>query len=111
MICSRGVLNAPLSHTGTPARHTSGPRTDDRRPRAPATCRALAGRAAHEIKLMSDVDQLTRSQLPTAHGQPVGQVRRFHLVLVTSQRVLDRTQDAAQEVSLIARVVPIRAGA
>jgi hypothetical protein len=39
--------------------------------------RALAGRAAHEIKLVGDVDQLTRSQLPAAHGQPVGQVRRF----------------------------------
>ncbi len=67
--------------TGTPARHTSGPRTDDRHPRAPANYPprqppgaggALARRAAHEIKLVGDVDQLTRSQLPTAHGQPVG---------------------------------------
>jgi uncharacterized membrane protein len=29
-------LNAPPSRTGTPTRHTSGPRADDRHPRAPA---------------------------------------------------------------------------
>ena len=32
MTCFRGVLNAPPSRTGTPARYTSGPRTDDRHP-------------------------------------------------------------------------------
>src|SRR5580704_11367549 len=36
MICCREVLNAPPSRTGTPARYPSGPRTDDRRPRASA---------------------------------------------------------------------------
>src|SRR5260370_31242947 len=77
----------------------------------PPLATALAGRAAHEIKLVGDVDQLTRSQLPMAHGQPVGQVRRFHPILATPQRVLDRAKDAAQEVSLIAWVGPIRAGA
>ena len=56
---------------------------------------ALAGRAAHEIKLVGYVDELTRSQLPTAYGQPVGQVRRFHPILATPQRVLDRAKDAA----------------
>src|SRR5260370_18050677 len=108
MICFRAVLNAPPSRTGTPAGYTSGRRTDDRYPRAPAGG-ALAGRAAHEIKLVGDVDQLTRSQLPTAHGQPAGQVRRIHPILATPQRVPDRAKDAAQEVSLIVRVVPIRA--
>ena len=37
MICFRGVLNAPPGRTGTPTRsvrHTSGPRADDRHPRA-----------------------------------------------------------------------------
>src|SRR5215467_5910126 len=71
----------------------------------------LAGRAADEIKLVGDIDQLARGQLPTALGQPVGQVCRFHPVVAIPQRVLDRVKDAAQEVSLIARVVPIRAGA
>ena len=60
---------------------------------------------------MGDVDQLARGQLPPALGQPVGQVRRFNPVLAIPQRVLDRVKDAAQEVSLIAGVVPIRAGA
>src|SRR5690348_11681942 len=71
----------------------------------------LAGRAAHEIKLVGDVDQLTRCQLPTAHGQPASQVRRFDPIRTTPQRILDRAKDAAQEVSLIVRVVPVRAGA
>src|SRR5205823_5997274 len=70
---------------------------------------ALAGRAAREVKLVGDVDQLARGQLPAALGQPVGQVRRFHLVLAIPQRVLDRVKDGVHEVSLIARVVPIRA--
>src|ERR1700688_3606871 len=105
MTCCRGVLNAPPNRTGTPVRRTLAPRIDCAAPWV------LAGRAAHEIKLVGDVDQLTRSQLPTAHGQPVGQVRRFHPILAAPQRVLDRAKDAAQEVSLIARVVPIRAGA
>src|SRR5260370_6903451 len=74
----------------------------------PPLATALAGRAAHEIKLVGDVDQLTRSQLPTAHGQPVGQVRRFHPILAAPQRVLDRVKGAPQEESLIARVVPVR---
>jgi peptidoglycan/LPS O-acetylase OafA/YrhL len=34
--------------------------------------RALTRRAAHKVKLVSDVDQIACSQLPTAHGQPVG---------------------------------------
>ena len=84
---------------------TSAPRIDCAAPWV------LAGRPAREIKLVGDVDQLARSQLPPPHGQPVGQVRRVHPVLAAPQRVLDRAQDAAQEVSLIARVVPIRAGA
>jgi peptidoglycan/LPS O-acetylase OafA/YrhL len=40
MICCRAALNAPPSRTGRPARspvrHTSGPRADDRHPRASA---------------------------------------------------------------------------
>src|SRR5262249_7970002 len=82
-------------------------------PRQPWRLRpsSRTGRAAHEIKLVGDVDQLTRSQLPAAHGQPVGQVRRFHPILAAPQRVLDRAEDAAQEVSLILRVAPVRAGA
>src|SRR5207248_5022219 len=36
---------------------------------------------------------------------------RFHPALAIPQRVLDRVKDAAQEVSLIAWVVSIRAGA
>ncbi len=39
---------------------------------AVAVPEALTRRAAHEVKLVSDVDQIARSQLPTAHGQPVG---------------------------------------
>src|SRR5258708_22731637 len=105
MTCCRGVLNAPPNRTGTPVRPTSGPRIDWAAPWV------LAGPPAREIKLVGDVDQLARSQLPVAHGQPVGQVCRVHPVLAVPQRVLDRAQDAAQEVSLIARVVPIRAGA
>ena len=42
MICFRGVLNAPPSRTGTPARYSSGPRTDDRYPRAPELTTAPA---------------------------------------------------------------------
>jgi len=34
--------------------------------------RALAGRAAREIKLVGDVDQLARGQLPATYGQPAG---------------------------------------
>src|SRR6185437_9541226 len=102
MICCRGVLNAPPNRTGTPARRTLAPRIDC------AALWVLAGRPAREIELVGDVDELGRSQLPVAHGQPVGQVRRVHPVLATPQRVLDRAQDAAQEVSLIARVVPMR---
>ena len=55
---------------------------------------ALAGRAAHEVKLVGDVDQLTRGQLPPALAQPAGQVRRLHPVLAIPQCVLDRVQDA-----------------
>ena len=40
------------------------------------TARELAGRAAREIKLVGEVDQLARGQLPAAHGQPAGQIRR-----------------------------------
>ena len=92
----------PQSATGR-LRQSSPPRSDSSR------SRALAGRAAREVKLVGDVDQLTRGQLPAADGQPAVQVRRFHPVLATPQRVLDRAKDGAQEVSLIARVVPIRA--
>jgi Glycosyltransferase family 87 len=78
---------------------------------ATACALALAGRAPRKVKLVGDVDQLARVELPAAHGQPVGQVRRFHSVLVIPQRLLDRVKDAAQEVSLVSRVVPVRAGA
>src|ERR1700722_16879185 len=111
MICCRAVLNArPVlnaraNRTGTLVRRTWAPRIDGAAPWV------LAGRPAREIKLVGDVDQLARSKLPAAHGQPVGQVRRVHPILAAPQRVLDRAQDAAQEVSLLARVVPIRAGA
>src|SRR6201988_568562 len=60
----------------------------------------------HQVKLVGDVDPLARVQLPPAPGQPVGQVRRFHPILAIPQRVLDRVKDAAQEVSLVGRVVP-----
>src|SRR5207244_2099978 len=46
MICFRGVLNAPPSRTGTLARYSSGPRTDDRHPRAPALTTAPAAAIA-----------------------------------------------------------------
>jgi alpha-1,2-mannosyltransferase len=68
------------------------------------------GGTPHKVELVGDVDQLARVQLPAAHGQPVGQVRRFHPILAIPQRVLDRVKDAAQEVSLVSRVVPVRAG-
>ena len=41
----------------------------------------LAGRAAHEIKLVGDVDQLARGQLPAALSQPACEIRRCYLVL------------------------------
>src|SRR5262245_15483448 len=84
---------------------------EQRWPSSPGAGGALAGRAAYEIKLMGDVDQLASGQLPTALGQPVGKVRWFHPVLAIPQRALDRVKDAAHEVSLIARVVLVRAGA
>src|SRR5581483_8254472 len=77
----------------------------------PAVAGTLAGRAAHEIKLVGDVDQLTGGELAIAHGQPVGQVGRFDPIVATTQRVLDRAEDAAHEVGLIPRVAPVRAGA
>jgi alpha-1,2-mannosyltransferase len=67
------------------------------------------GGTARKVKLVGDVDQLARVQLPAAHGQPVGQVRRFHPILAIPQRALDRVKDAAQEVSLVGRVAPVRA--
>ena len=37
-LLSRGLERAAEPHPGTPARHTSGPRADDRHPRASAAC-------------------------------------------------------------------------
>ena len=91
------LLSRSLERAAEPA----GPPTGRPRDRGPVAA-ALAGRAAHEIKLVGEVNQLTSRQLPMAHGQPAGQVRRSHPVLVTPQRVLDGAEDAAQEVSLIA---------
>ena len=65
------LLSRSLERAAEP--HRAG-RPSTGRPCTPRHHGALAGRAAREVKLVGDVDQLTRGQLPTAHRQPVGQV-------------------------------------
>src|SRR3954463_12765510 len=68
---------------------------------------SLPRRPAREIELMGDVDELTADQLAAAYRHPVGKVGRSHLV---REGVLDRLQDAVQEVGLVVRVGAVRAG-
>src|SRR5262249_3873468 len=109
--CVRAALPAAPRVDPAPAGDVGpgcGSRCEQSRSSSPGAGGALAGRAAHEVELVGDVDELARGQLPAALGQPVGQVRRFHLVLAIPQCVPDRVKDAAQEVSLVGRVVPVR---
>jgi hypothetical protein len=60
----------PLTGLGTPLLRPAGPAVvaGQGRLSSPGAGGALAGRAAHEIKLVGDVHQLARGQLPTALG-------------------------------------------